>query len=245
MRIIRTVAVFILFAFLAPMAAATGWWSMVDRPSSWRSADWSSTGLLPPAAEQSEAVVYILSARTGGFKGAFAVHSWIVLKEAGANRYERYEKVGWGAPIRRDAYAADAAWYSNRPWVVASLTGAPAEKAIPMIHRSIDAYPYAHSGDYRIWPGPNSNSFVAHVMRETPAIDAVLPPNAVGRDFPSSGRWVSIDPDGRDMHLTVSGLAGLSVGMRSGIEIHLLGQTAGLDLRQPALKIPAVGRVGF
>ena len=245
MRFMRTVALFVAFTFLAPMAAATGWWSTQERPTSWRSADWSSTGLLPSPTDKDEAAIYILSARTGGFKGAFAVHSWIVLKEAGSNRYERYDKVGWGTPIRRDAYAADAAWYSNRPWIVASLTGERAAAAIPDLRRSIDAYPYARRGDYRIWPGPNSNSFVAHVMRETPAIDAVLPPNAVGRDYPSMGRWISVDPGGQDVHLSLAGLAGVSIGVRSGIELHLLGQTAGLDLRQPALKIPAVGRVGF
>ena len=37
--------------------------------------------------------------------------------------------------------------------------------------------------DYRIWPGPNSNSFVAHVLREVPELGTTLPPNATGRDF--------------------------------------------------------------
>ena len=245
MRFLRIATIFILLIFLMPMAAAAGWWATVDRPNSWRSADWSSSGLLPSTADEPDAAIYVLAARTGGFKGAFSVHSWIVLKEPGANRYERYEKVGWGTPIRRDAYDADAAWYSNRPWIVAKLTGSDAEAAMPKVRGAIETYPFRNRGDYRIWPGPNSNSFVAHVMREVPDIDAVLPPNAVGRDYLAGGTWFAVDPDGRDMHLSLFGLVGVSAGLRSGFEFHLLGQTAGIDFMHPALKIPAVGRIGI
>lgn len=245
MRLLKFATLFIAVAFLAPMAAASAWWATVDRPQSWRSADWTATGLLPPARSEREAAVYVLAARTGGFKGAFAVHSWVVLKEPGAAQYERYDKVGWGSPIRRNAYAADAAWYSNSPWIVAHLTGSAAEEALPGLRAAIATYPHANRGDYRIWPGPNSNSFVAHVLRETPQLDAVLPPNAVGRDYLSGGDWFAVDRGGRDLHLSLAGLAGISAGMRSGLEIHLLGQTAGIDIKHPALKIPAIGRVGF
>ncbi|TCD14068.1 DUF3750 domain-containing protein [Oricola cellulosilytica] len=245
MRMIRFIAVFILLAFLAPMAGAAAWWSTVDRPSSWRSADWSATGLLPDPVTSEDAAIYVLSARTGGFKGAFSVHSWIVVRERGATHHTRYDKVGWGSPIRRDGYDADAAWYSNKPWIVAKLTGDKAARAMPRIRTAIASYPHSNNGDYRIWPGPNSNSFVAHVLREVPELGAVLPPNAVGRDYLPGGDFFSVDPDGRDVHLSLFGLAGLSAGLRSGFEIHLLGQTAGIDILHPALKIPAFGRVGF
>lgn len=244
MRLVKWIAVFVAVAFLMPMAAAAGWWASVDRPSSWRSANWSSTGLLPPASKHRGAGVYILSARTGGFKGAFAVHSWIVLKDQGTSTYERYEKVGWGKPVRRDAYDADAAWYSNQPWVVAGLEGAKAETVLTKVRSAIASYPFAERGDYHIWPGPNSNSFVAYVLRHVPELNAVLPPNAVGRDYPSRG-WFAIDPDGRDIHLSLAGFIGLSAGWRSGLEFNLLGQTAGVDIARPALKIPAIGRVGL
>lgn len=243
-RLLKIATLFIVLVFLAPMAVAAGWWATVDRPSSWRSANWSATGLLPAPAS-ADAAVYVLSARTGGFKGAFAVHSWLVVKEQGASHYERYDKVGWGNPIRRDAYGADAAWYSNKPWIVASLNGEDAVTAIPKLRSAIENYPFVNRGDYRIWPGPNSNSFVAHVLREVPELGAVLPPNAVGRDYLAGERWFAIDPDGRDIHFSVAGLIGISAGLRSGFEVHLLGQTAGFDVINPALKIPAVGRVGF
>ncbi|MEM1378313.1 MAG: DUF3750 domain-containing protein, partial [Pseudomonadota bacterium] len=57
--------------------------------------------------------------------------------------------------------------------------------------------------------------------------------------------FFQIDPDARDVHLIAFGLAGLSAGLRSGVELHLLGQTVGIDVLRPALKIPAIGRVGM
>ena len=43
---------------------------------------------------------------------------------------------------------------------------------------------------------------------------------------------------------SLAGLIGLSAGMRSGLELHLLGQSFGIDFLRPAIKIPAVGRIG-
>lgn len=245
MRRIRLMIVFVLAVFVAPTFATAGWWSMLDRPGSWRSADWSSSGVLPAAPATEEAAIYVMAARTGGMKGALAVHSWLVVKRPGSAAYERYDKVGWGSPIRRNAYAADGRWYSNVPWVVRSVGGAEAERLIPKVERAIAEYPYSHPGDYRLWPGPNSNSFVAHVLRETPELGATLPPNATGRDFAPGFASFDIAPDGQDVHATLGGLVGFAAGARSGFEIHFLGLVAGVDFARPALKIPAYGRVNL
>ncbi len=72
----------------------------------------------------------------------------------------------------------------------------------------------------------------------------MLPPDAVGRDYLPEGRLVALDADGRDLHVTLFGLIGLSAGIRSGIELHILGLVAGLDLTNPGIKIPGFGRLG-
>ena len=41
------------------------------------------------------------------------------------------------------------------------------------------------------------------------------------------------------------GLLGIKIGWIEGLEINVLGLVAGLDLRQPALKLPAFGRLGL
>ena len=63
----------------------------------WSQASWSSAGIIAAnPAELEDAVVQVYAARAWGWKGVFAVHSWIVLKHAGSNTYDRYEVVGWG-----------------------------------------------------------------------------------------------------------------------------------------------------
>ena len=243
-RKVKWMAAFIAVVFLLPAAASAAWWSLQERPATWRAANWRSSGVLPPA-EAADAGVYVLAARTGGMKGAISVHSWLVLKKPGATSYDRYDKVGWGSPIRRNAYDADGFWYSNRPWVALEVTGKAAERLIPQVEAAIAAYPHSQSGGYTIWPGPNSNSFVAHVLDAVPALGARAPANATGRDFATGHVSLRVAPDWRDVHVTLGGLAGFAAGARSGIEIHFLGLTAGLDLARPALKVPAFGRVSL
>ncbi|WP_370853011.1 DUF3750 domain-containing protein [Pararhizobium haloflavum] len=233
-----------LIVFIAPALACAGWWASVDRPASWRQAVWTTSEVLPPPETVPEAAVYIMAARTGGMKGAFATHSWIVTKREGERSYQRYDKVGWGSPIRTNAYPADAFWYSNRPVVVGSTHGKAAETLIPAIEDAIDTYP--HDGrdvnGYRLYPGPNSNTFVAHVLREVPELDLSLPPNAVGRDYLSGGRFLAVSDDWRDIHATLYGMLGFSAGWRSGIEVHFMGLVAGIDIRRVGIKIPAFGQ---
>lgn len=245
MKFIKRLLLAILIVYLLPALASAGWWYVKERPGSWREADWSSAGILPKAEADKEAAIYIFSAATGGMKGAVASHSWIVTKEAGDTTYNRYDKVGWGSPIRRNGYPADARWYSNTPHMVVSIKGDAASRLIPKVEKAIQSYPYAKPGAYRIWPGPNSNTFVAHVLRSVPELDAVLPPDAVGRDYLPEGKLFQVDADGRDLHATLYGLLGLSMGLRSGFEVHFMGLVAGIDVARPGVKIPAIGRVGI
>lgn len=243
MRLARRLFLAIFILFLLPALATAGWWSLRDRPVSWRAADWTTSGLLKPAVADEDAAIYVLGARTGGLKGAFSLHCWIVLKRKGAAAYERYDKVGWGLPIRRNAYAADGRWYSNMPTILHEVHGEDAERLMSRVDAAIASYPHAGRGDYRMWPGPNSNSFVAHVLRAVPALGATMPSNAVGRDYAPGLLSVDWASEARDLHATLGGLFGFTVGATSGVEIHFLGLVAGLDLLRPALKIPAYGRL--
>ncbi len=47
------------------------------------------------------------------------------------------------------------------------------------------------------------------------------------------------------MQVSIVGLLGLSLGLREGVELNLLGLVLGLDLVHPALKLPGIGRLGF
>ena len=102
MRLLRRFLLALLVLILMPLGAHAAWWMAHDHPASWSAARWSSTGMLPAAKALPEAQVLVFAARTGRWKGIFAHHSWIVLKPAGATDYIRYDKVGWGSPVRRN-----------------------------------------------------------------------------------------------------------------------------------------------
>ncbi|MBP1850234.1 DUF3750 domain-containing protein [Rhizobium halophytocola] len=242
MKFLKRLLLTLVVVFILPPLVSAGLWISADRPQSYRDANWSSAGILPRAGESRPAAIYVFSAMTGGLKGAVASHAWIVTKARDAAAYTRYDKLGWGTPIRRNSRAADAYWYSNRPRLVAALHGESAERLIPKVEAAIAGYPHARPGDYRIYPGPNSNSFAAHVLRQVPELGAVLPPDAVGRDYLAGGQVFFADSDGRDYHLSLGGLAGINAGARSGLEINLFGLVFGVapDL---ALKVPAFGMV--
>ena len=244
-RLFKRFFLFVFVVFLLPAGFALGWWSLKDRPSGWRSANWESAGILPTASSDQPAAIYVMAARTGGIKGALSMHSWIVTKEKGASGYNRYDKLGWGQPVRRNAYSADGRWYSNQPEIVFELHGRQAELLIPDIEAAIASYPYSNLGGYKIWPGPNSNSFIAHVLNRVPELGLALPSNAVGRDFLADGRWYLIDRDRKNMIVNWAGLFGFAVGERNGFEIHFMGLVAGVDVSNPALKVPGFGHVGL
>ncbi len=245
MKSVKRLMIVIFLIYLLPTFASAGLWAMRDHPARWSDARWTSAGILPKPQDSQEAAIYVFSAMTGGLKGAVASHAWIVTKEKGASSYTRYDKVGWGSPIRGNHRDPDAFWYSNPPQLVTSVSGSQAELLIPKVEGAIAAYPYAQPGGYKIWPGPNSNSFVAHVLRTVPELGAVLPPHAVGRDYLPNGAFVHLDDDWRDLHVSLRGLVGFSLGQRSGLELHLMGLVAGLDLARPGVKLPALGRIGI
>jgi hypothetical protein len=230
--------------FLLPIAARATLFAFDGGPRSWRDADWSSIGSLPAARDFPAARVMVMSGRTGGWKGVFSVHSWIVLKRENARSWTRYDVVGWGSPVRINGWAPDGRWYGDRPAVVADISGADAEALIPKIEAAIRAYPFATAGDYRIWPGPNSNTFVAAVLRSIPEIGVTMPPNAIGRDFRPSvyAGWTD---SGTGVEASLWGILGIKLAWVEGIELNLLGLVVGMDLRHPALKLPGFGRIGL
>ena len=114
MHLVRFSLLSFLALFLTPLALHAVWWLSHDTAVAWNRADWSSARLLPPAGAKPEAIVHVYAARTGRWKGIFAHHSWVVIKERGSGTYTRYDKVAWGRPVKIDNWAPDARWYGHR-----------------------------------------------------------------------------------------------------------------------------------
>jgi hypothetical protein len=95
------------------------------------------------------------------------------------------------------------------------------------------------------WPGPNSDSFLAHIARQVPDLAIQLPSNAVGKDFLPGGRVVAPPPSGSGFQVSLYGLIDILFAAREGLEVNLLGLSLGVDPVRPALKLPALGRLGM
>jgi len=229
--------------FILPAIAHLGIWSFKDKPSSWRHADWSSAGVLPHPAITNQGI-YVLVARTGGLKGAFATHSWIVTKTRGDSHYNRYDVVGWGKPVRKNAYPPDGRWFSNAPRIHFHIDGDEAGEMIGRVETAIANYKWRARGDYTLWPGPNSNTFVANVLRSVPQLKIAMPTTAIGGDYPSPGKWIEKTKAG-SWRASLAGIAGIVVGPAEGFEINFLGLVAGFNISRREIKIPAFGTYSF
>jgi Protein of unknown function (DUF3750) len=213
----------------------------------WRTASHRSTGMAPDPATTSEAVVQVYASRTFGWRGAFAVHTWLAAKPAGADHYTRYEVIGWNLRGGRSAVsvsglrAPDAEWYGAAPRVIRELRGADAETVIAGLPRAVASYPFPDT--YSAWPGPNSNTFLAHLGREIPQLHLNLPPTAIGKDYLPDGQVYARTPSGTGIQVSLFGVLGVAAGGDEGFELNVLGLVAGVDVRHPALKLPGIGRV--
>ena len=152
----------------------------------WYEARRDPTGLAPDPATTPEAVVQVYAARAVSWRGVFSVHTWIAVKPTGAERYTRYEVLGFGvangAPaIRVDRTGPDNYWFGDRPQIIFDRRGPGVDALIEDIRAAVTRYPYPH--EYRAWPGPNSNTFTAFIAREVPQLGLDLPSNAIGKDF--------------------------------------------------------------
>ena len=226
--------------FLLPTMASAALIAYRGGPRGWRDYDGSARSSLPAATAHPEARVLILAGRTRGWKGAVALHSWIVIKPANARSWRRYDVVGWGgSPVRANNWGPDI-WFGERPEVVLDLKGEAAEALIPRIEAAIKDYRYVNDGDYRMWPGPNSNTFIAAGLRAVPELGVTLPPNAIGRDYRPLP-YVGLTDSGTGIELSLWGTVGIKFGWVEGLELNVLGLVAGLDLRRPAIKLPGFG----
>jgi hypothetical protein len=212
----------------------------------WRTASREPVGLAPDPAAAPEAIVQIYAARAWGWRGYFGVHTWIAVKPTGAKAYTVYELIGWrlrygDTALTIHGRAPDARWFGAAPELLADKRGPGVDALIERIDKAARKYPY--SGEYSIWPGPNSNTFTAWVARKVPELKVDLPPTAIGKDF-LRDRIVATAPSGSGLQLSLFGLLGLTASGVEGLEINVLGLTFGLNPFTPALKLPLVGRLG-
>ena len=234
-----------LLVGLALIAALAGLarHSMAD----WRTASRESAGIAPDPVAHSEAIVQVYAARAYSWRGAFGVHTWFAVKPTDALEFTVYEVIGWrvyhGYPaVSISNRPADGRWFASIPRIISDVRGGGVDDIIKRIDHAAKSYSYMD--EYRVWPGPNSNTFTAHVARAVPDLKLDLPPTAIGKDYLPNGDLMARAPSGTGYQFSLFGLLGILASKEEGLEINLLGLTFGIDPWAPALKLPMAGRLG-
>jgi hypothetical protein len=200
-------------------------------------------GLAPDPAKTREAVVQVYGARTLGVKGVFGVHTWVAVKPTDAPSWTVYEVIGWrlrwsdSAVVVRERQPD--AWFGSKVELYADKRGPGVDALIRRIDGAARHYPYAKT--YTLWPGPNSNTFVAWIARAVPELEVDLPATAIGKDFLGSS-VVARAPSGGGFQLSLAGLLGITASRVDGLELNVLGLNFGIS--GSGLKLPLVGRIG-
>ena len=213
--------------------------------------------------------VLVLSVRipdTMPWYSRLAEHMWVDVRRGDEETWWRLEVTGSSSgvdvsEVDLEEVRSTERW-GNRAYVLASLEGEEARAAADRLLHLAKEHPdfgrwetvmtdpktsemRFHEPDreeYEAWPGPNSNTFVSDLVAAVPELDVELHHNGIGKNYArgvhfggtAGGYGVAVDTN----------YLGLGLGLREGVELHLVGLTAGVSLWPPALKLPFVPRLG-
>lgn len=152
----------------------------------WRTASRASAKIAPDPALAKEAIIQVYGADAWGWRGWFAIHTWIAAKRSGETSYTVYDVVGWrsyrGQPvlrIRKDI--PDRYWFGEKPRIINEHKGDGVNELIDAVNQAALNYPWKTT--YKVFPGPNSNTFTAWVGKQVPELELNLPFSAIGSGY--------------------------------------------------------------
>ena len=142
--------------------------------------------MAPDPLRHQDAIIQVYGADVWGFRGNFAIHTWVATKARGAADYQIYQVIGWRLRRGRSVVSISAGnparpWYGSPAILLHDVRGAEAEALIDQVHDAALSYPFTR--EYKMWPGPNSNSFTAWIGLEVPQLMLDLPAKAIGQSW--------------------------------------------------------------
>lgn len=188
------------------------------------------------APPNDQATVLLVTGGLGHPIEKIARHPWFAVRRAGETAWRFWEVGGGGSaddPFDNDPYL--------EPVLHGVWRGAEADAAIDCLER--EAPRWLEELDYRMWPGPNSNTF-GDVMLRRCDLHASLPVTAIGKDHRG---WIGVSwtTEGTGFQIETP-IVGLRLGLQEGVEVHILGLGFGVDLWPPAIILPiGEGRLGI
>lgn len=140
----------------------------------------------PNPAEHPDAVIQVYGANVWGLRGKFAIHTWVAVKPKNAQSYTNYQVIGWrlrrtGSAVSVSAGDPARPWFGSEPILLHDVRGAAADALAARVQAAASSYPFDR--EYTMWPGPNSNSFVAWIGLEVPELGLALPAKAIGQSW--------------------------------------------------------------
>ena len=142
--------------------------------------------MAPDPLSHQDAVIQVYGADVWGFRGNFAIHTWVATKARGAAEYQIYQVIGWRLRRAKSVVSITAGnparhWYGSPAILLHDIRGAQAQALIDQVHDAALSYPFDR--EYKMWPGPNSNSFTAWIGLEVPQLMLDLPAKAIGQSW--------------------------------------------------------------
>ena len=152
----------------------------------WRTASRETAGIAPDPSITNEAVLQVYGADAWGWRGWFAIHTWIAAKRSGEDFYTVYDVIGWrgyrGRPVMKIYQdVPDRLWFGEKPQVLIDHRGEGVDELIDAVNEAALAYPWKTT--YKAFPGPNSNTFTAWVAKQVPELELNLPFSAIGSGY--------------------------------------------------------------
>ncbi len=190
------------------------------------------------------AAVGVLSAGLGASMREVGRHSWIAARREGSTEWARFENgsVSHGRAPLEDPCPCSRDDRDAREGAVrlhGVVEGDEAARAIVCLTRETQRY----DEHYGFWPGPNCNTYVERMVRLC-HLGVDLPATAYGKDF-RGALGASTTSGGTGVQIE-SPVVGLKLGLKEGIEVHIVTLPVGVDVWPPALIVPiGPGRIGF
>lgn len=170
----------------------------------------------------------------------FATHSYVDYRERVGSQWYRVEVPNpkKGAMIKQiSSFEA----YSKRRWgervrILSQSEG----KSNPDFARDIRAFELGYDDSiYKAYPGPNSNTFIEKMIREVDGVNAILDHNAIGKEH---GFYAGKTTGGTGLKLQTP-ILGVALGLKEGVEVSMLGFSAGVSIYPPSVRIPFLPKI--
>ena len=175
----------------------------------------------------------------------WAHHAWVDVKRSGSPTWERLESGGHFGIVHMDVTTEEARldhrFGERTVRLLGWVDGDEARAAIAGIDRASSELARRYGDDYTLWPGPNSNTFVRELLADVPSLGFVFDPNCVGKDY---SPWLGASATASKTGLRVdTPILGAAVGLREGVELHVLQLTLGVSLDPPGISLPFLPQI--